>query len=153
MSKMGLDDPFRYLKHKLWQKKGKKSNCQFDSRPLKVRNRPDLFAFKWHVIYLWNSFDEVYYFVLDLTSIGVLHKKLWARKSRKSRFQEFWDSQLGSSWESREKWHLGAGPMAKHIEYYKGEGGSLPQVRAVGGLVSPCLLVAHSCTKSASTTH
>jgi hypothetical protein len=43
---MGLHDPFKYLKHKLWQKKGKKPNCQFDFRPLKVRNRPDLFAFK-----------------------------------------------------------------------------------------------------------
>jgi hypothetical protein len=26
------------------------------------------------------------------------------------------------------KWHLGVGPVAKHIKYYKGEGGSFPQV-------------------------
>jgi hypothetical protein len=28
MSKMGLHDPFGFLKHKLWQKKGRESNCQ-----------------------------------------------------------------------------------------------------------------------------
>jgi hypothetical protein len=39
--------------------------------------------------------------------------------------------------------------MVKHIEYYKGENGGFPQVRAVVSLVSPCLLVACSCTKSA----
>ncbi len=30
------------------QKKGWESNWQFDSRPLKVRNRPDFLAFRWH---------------------------------------------------------------------------------------------------------
>jgi hypothetical protein len=36
------------------------------------------------------------------------------------------------------KWHLGAGPVARHKVYYKGEGGGFPQVRAV---VSDWLLV------------
>jgi len=30
------------------QKKGQESNCQFDSRPEKVGNRPDLLGFKGH---------------------------------------------------------------------------------------------------------
>jgi hypothetical protein len=42
---------------------------------------------------------------------------------------------------------LGAGPMAKHKVYYKGEGGSFPQIRAMVSLVSLSLLVAHLCTK------
>jgi hypothetical protein len=42
MSKMGSNYSFGYLKHKLCQKKGQESNCQFDSRPEKVKNRPDL---------------------------------------------------------------------------------------------------------------
>ncbi len=29
-------------------------------------------------------------------------------------------------WESRTKWHLGVGPMARHREYYRGEGGGFP---------------------------
>jgi hypothetical protein len=36
------------------------------------------------------------------------------------------------------KWHLGAGPMAKHREYYKGEGGGFLQVQVMVSLVSPC---------------
>ncbi len=51
------------------------------------------------------------------------------------------------------KWHLGVGFMAKHKEYYKGEGDGFPQVRAVVSLVSPCLPKTHSCIKSAPTMH
>jgi hypothetical protein len=43
--------------------------------------------------------------------------------------------------------------MAKHKEYYKGEGGGFPQIRAVVSLVSMCLLVACLCTKYALTMH
>jgi len=35
------------------------------------------------------------------------------------------------------KWHLDAGPVARHIEYYKGEGGGFPQVWAMVSLMSP----------------
>jgi hypothetical protein len=45
------------------------------------------------------------------------------------------------------KWHLGAGPMARHKVYYKGEGGGFLEIRAMVSLVSPCLPVAHMCTK------
>jgi hypothetical protein len=43
--------------------------------------------------------------------------------------------------------------MARHKEYYKGEGGGFPQVQAMVNLVSLCLLVAHSCTKSGPIMH
>ncbi len=43
---------------------------------------------------------------------------------------------------------MGAGLVVRHIKYYKGEGGGFPQVRAVVNLMSPCLPVARSCTKS-----
>jgi hypothetical protein len=43
--------------------------------------------------------------------------------------------------------------MAKHIEYYKGEGGGFPQIRAMVSLVSPCLFVARLCTKNVLITH
>jgi hypothetical protein len=42
---------------------------------------------------------------------------------------------------------LGASPVARHIVYYKGEGGGFPQVRAVVSLVSMFLLVVRPCTK------
>ncbi len=62
------------------QKKGWESNWQFDSRPLKVKNRPDFLVCKWRAIYRWKALDEGYNFFLDLISIGGLHTKLWAPK-------------------------------------------------------------------------
>jgi len=55
-----------------------------------------------------------------------------------------WGLPLGSP---RTKWHLGAGPMARHIVYYKGEGGDFPQVWVVVTFVSSCLLVVSMCIK------
>jgi hypothetical protein len=69
MSKMGSYDPFEYLKHKLWLKKGRRSNCQFDSRPLKVQNRPELHVFKWHVTYHLKAFDKGYNFAFNISYI------------------------------------------------------------------------------------
>jgi hypothetical protein len=40
------------------QKKGRESNWQFDSRPLKVGNGPDLLVCKWGATYHWKDFDE-----------------------------------------------------------------------------------------------
>jgi hypothetical protein len=34
------------------QKKGRRTNWQFDSQPLKVRNRPNFLAFRWCATYL-----------------------------------------------------------------------------------------------------
>jgi hypothetical protein len=58
------------------QKKGQESNCQFDSRPLKVRNRPDFFVCKWRVTHCWKAFDEGYNFASELIMIESLHTKL-----------------------------------------------------------------------------
>jgi hypothetical protein len=80
---MGSHDPFKYIKHKLWRKKGQESNCQFDSRPLKIRNRPNLLACKCHATYCWKAFNKGYNFSLDLTSIRGLQKRLWASKVAK----------------------------------------------------------------------
>ncbi len=48
----------------------------------------------------------------------------------------------------RTKGHLDVDPMERHKEYYKGEGGDFPQVRAMVSLVSPKLLVTHPSTKN-----
>jgi hypothetical protein len=58
----------------------KRKASQFDSRPLKVRNRPDFLACKWHATYCWKALDKGYNFALDLISIGGLHTKLWCPK-------------------------------------------------------------------------
>ncbi len=122
MSKMGLHHPFEHFKHKLWPKEG---NCL------------DFLTCRWHATYRWKAFDEGYNVFSDLISIGGLHIKLWAPNIAKV-------STLGIS---ETKWHLGAGHVARHRVYYKGGGGGFPQVQAVVSLVSPCLLMIHSCTK------
>jgi hypothetical protein len=47
----------------------------------------------------------------------------------------------------RKKSHLGVATMASHKEYYKGEGGGFPQVRAMMNIVSLCMLVVCLCIK------
>jgi hypothetical protein len=51
------------------QKKGRESNCQFDFRSLKVRNRPlpNIQFETW----CWKDLDEGYNFGLDLVAIGL----------------------------------------------------------------------------------
>jgi hypothetical protein len=62
------------------RKKGRKSNWQFDSQPLKVGNRPDLLVRRWRATYRWKALNEGYNFSSDLIAIEDLHKKLCALK-------------------------------------------------------------------------
>jgi hypothetical protein len=64
-------------------KKGRESNGQFDSRPLKVKNRPNSLACKWCATYCWKALNEGYSFSSDFISIGSLHTKLWVSKIAK----------------------------------------------------------------------
>jgi hypothetical protein len=132
------------------QKKGQESNYQFDSRPLKVENHPDFLAWRWRATYCWKVLNESYNFFLKLTSIRGLHKKLWASKVAGVPILGISGLPLGSL---ETKWHLGAGPVAMHRVYYKGEGGGFPQVWALMNLVSSCLLVVRPCTKGVSVAH
>jgi hypothetical protein len=62
------------------QKKGRESNCQFDSWPEKVRNRPDLLGWRQRATYRWKALDESYNFAWNRTSIRGLLAKLWGSK-------------------------------------------------------------------------
>jgi len=94
------------------QKKCRESNCQFDSRPLKVGSHPDFLMFKWHATYRWKALNKRYNFALDIISIGGLHAKLWAPKVAGVRATGISGLPLGSP---ETKWHLGASPVARHI--------------------------------------
>ncbi len=112
--------------------------------PLEVRNLPDFLAWRWCATYRWKALDEGYNFVLDFISIRGLHAKLWTPKVVQIPVVGISRFPLGSL---GTKWHLSVGLVARHREYYKGEGGGFPQVQAVVSLVSPCLPMARSCTK------
>jgi hypothetical protein len=126
------------------QKKGQESNWQFDSRPLKVRNRPNFLMFRWHATYRWKALDKGYKFLLNLILIKGLQAKLWIPKVARVLIVRISGLPLGSP---GTKWHLGVGLVSKHKVYYKGEGGGFPQVRAVLNFVSPSLPVARPNTK------
>jgi len=117
------------------QKKGWELNWQFDSQPLKVGNRPDLLACRWHATYHWKALNDNYNFALDFISILGLHAKLWAPKVIGVPTLAISGLPLGSP---RTKCHLDVGLVERHKVYYKGEGGGFPQVRVVVSLVCPC---------------
>jgi len=62
------------------QKKGRESNFQFDSRPLKVGNRPFPDVASRSATWRWKALDESYNFGLDLVLIQVWGEELWASK-------------------------------------------------------------------------
>jgi len=105
------------------QKKRRESNWQFDSRPLKVKNRPDFLAFRWHATHHWKDLDEGYNFALNLISIKGLHAKLWGPKVARVLTLAISRLPLGNL---ETKNHLDVGLMERHIVYYKGEGGGFP---------------------------
>jgi hypothetical protein len=132
------------------QKKGRKSNWRFDSRPLKVGNRPDYLMCRWCATYFWKDLDKGYNFVLNLILIGGLHTKLWGPKVVGVPILAISKPPLGSP---GTKSHSDVGLVERHKVYYKGEGGGFPQVQVVVSLVSPSLPVARPSTKSAPTMH
>jgi hypothetical protein len=62
------------------QKKGRESNWQFDSRPLKVGNRPLSDVRFGSAIRRWKDLDEGYNFGLDLVAIQLCSRELWRFK-------------------------------------------------------------------------
>jgi hypothetical protein len=62
------------------QKKGRESDWQFDSRPLKVGNRPLPDIRFESVTWRWKDLDEGYKFGVDLVTIGLCSRELWPPK-------------------------------------------------------------------------
>jgi hypothetical protein len=62
------------------QKKGRESNWQFDSWPLKVGNQPLHDICRRSAIRHWKALEESYNFGLDLTTIRGWSKEIWVSK-------------------------------------------------------------------------
>jgi hypothetical protein len=125
--------------------KGWESNWQFDFRPPKVRNRPDLGVRRWSATHLWKALDEGYNFVLNFIAIWGLHKKLCTLKVVGD-LVRISGLPLGSP---ETKSHLDVALVESYRIYYMGEGGGFPQVWAVVSLVNPKSPVACSSIKGA----
>jgi hypothetical protein len=116
------------------QKKGRESNWQFDSWPLKVRNQCDFLACRQRATYFWKALDKGYNFASNLIAIRGLHKKLCALKVAGVLVVRISGLPLGRP---KTKSHLDVAPVKSCRVYYKGEGGGFPQVRVVVSLVCP----------------
>ncbi len=121
------------------KKKGRKSNWQFDSRPLKVGNQPDPGVCRWSMTHRRKALKESYKFSLDLIPIRGLCKELWTCKIPGVQTRTISGLLLGSP---GTKSHSDVGAAERCREYYMGEGSGFPRIRAVVNLVSPGLPVA-----------
>ncbi len=120
------------------QKKGRESDCQFDSRPLKVGNRPLPDIRFESATWLWKDLDEPYNFGSDLVAIGLYSRELWPFKVPGVSLGQFRDSISGLHFGSPNKMcHLDVASTTSCREYYMGEGGGFPRVRAVVSLMCP----------------
>jgi hypothetical protein len=128
------------------KKKGRESNWQFDSQPWKVGNQPDPSACRQSATQCWKVLSESYNFTLDLISIEGQSKELWPHKVAGVQTRTVSGLLLGSP---GTKSHSDIGAVERRREYYMGEGGGFPWVRAVVSLVSPGLPVACPSTKGA----
>jgi hypothetical protein len=116
------------------QKKGRESNCQFDSRPLKVGNRPLPDVCSETTTLRWKALEESYNFGSNLIPIRTWGEKLWTLKVPGVQTGTVSGLQLGSPGKNS---HLDGTFARSCREYYKGEGGGFPRVRAVVSQVSP----------------
>jgi len=101
---------------------------QFDSRPLKVRNRPLLDVALKSATRHWKALDKSYNFSSGLVSIRVWGEELWPSKVPRLQLGTVSGLQLGSL---GKKSHLDVASVVRRREYYMGEGGGFPRVRAV----------------------
>jgi len=150
MSKMGLHDPFGHFKHKLWPKEGSIVKLSIWLPTTKSQESPQF----PYVQVLCNIPLKSSQWRLQLCFrphfIQRFARKIMSPKVVKVLVMGISRLPLGSP---RTKWHLGAGLVAKHRIYYKGEGGGFLQVRATVNLVNLNLLMACLSTKSVSALH
>jgi hypothetical protein len=99
------------------QKKGRESNCQFDSRPQRVRNRPLPDVRFRNATRRWKALDKSYNFASNGIAIRVLFAKLWGSKVSGVPFGAISGLPLGSPGKNS---HLDVASMESCRVYYKG---------------------------------
>jgi hypothetical protein len=103
----------------------------------RVGNRPKSDVFRRSATWRWKALKESYKIASDLIPIGGLSKKLWMPKVSGVQIGTISGLHFGSPWK---KCHLNVALAESYREYYMGEGGGFPRVRAVVSQVSPSCL-------------
>jgi hypothetical protein len=106
-----------------------------DSRPLKVRNRPNPNVFRGNATHCWKALDKNYNIVSDLIPIKGLSWELWAPKILGVQIGKVSGLLLGNP---GTKSHSDVGPVGERREYYMREGDGFLRVWAVVSQVSLC---------------
>jgi hypothetical protein len=133
MSKMASHEPFGHLQHKLWSKEGPGVKLAIWLPTTKSREWPNPGVCRGSATHRWRAIEESYKIALDLIPIRGLSQELQAPKIPRVQTGTVSRLLLGSP---GNKSHLDASAMEQWREYYMGEGGGFPQVRAVVSLVS-----------------
>jgi hypothetical protein len=116
------------------QKKGRESNWQFDSRPLKDENRHVLNVCSGSETWRWKALFKGYKFGLDLVPIGGRGEELRSPKVPRVQTETVSGLHFGSP---GKKSHSDATPVGERREYYREYGGGISRARAVVCHVSP----------------
>jgi hypothetical protein len=151
MSKMGLNDSFGYLKHKLWPKEGLRIKLSIWLPTIKS------WEFPWFTCMqvMCHVSLEISWQGLQLCFRPHLNRrfaqKIMGLQSRKSpNFGNFKIPNLGIMGQN-DIWVQATWQGTYNT--IRGEGSGFPQVRVVVSLVSSCLPVACPCTKRTPTMH
>jgi hypothetical protein len=116
------------------QKKGRESNWQFDFRPLKVENRPLPDILFESATWRWKDLEEGYNLDSKPCCDRALQSGVMAIQSPGSPVGTISGLHFGSP---KNLCHLDVASTVSYKEYYMGEGGGFPRVRAVVSLVCP----------------
>jgi hypothetical protein len=116
------------------QKKGRESNWQFDSRPLKVGNQPLPDVWSGSATWRWKALFEGCKFGSDLVPIGGWGEELRSPKVPGVQTETVSRLHFGSP---GKKSHSDATPVGERREYYREYGGGISRARAVVCHVSP----------------
>jgi len=124
MFEMGFHDPFGYLKHKLWPKEGSGIKLAIWLPTTKNQELP-WFPYVHVVCHIpletsWWKLQLCFRSHLNWRST---HKVICLQICGSPNFGNF----ETTTWESWTKCHLGAGHVARHRVYYKGEGSGFPK--------------------------
>ncbi len=124
------------------QKKGRESNWQFDSRPLKVRNRLESDVCRRSATWRWKALKKSYMIASDLIPIRGRSKKLWMPKIPGVQTGTVSGLLLGSP---RKKCHSDVASMESCREYYMREGRGLSQHQRCSQMWTNQLVVGFGC--------
>jgi len=134
MPKMASHVPFGHLQLKLWAKEGSgvKLAVWLPTTKSRESTSPDVY---WRsATWCWKALEESYNFGLDLTPIGGRSWETWAPNVPELQPGTVSGLLLGSP---GKKSHLNVASIKSYREYFMGEGGDFPRVRAVVSQMSP----------------